>query len=160
MEQNARSGQEFRPACRFSRCTIRVPSWKASSRVHRRDACRQGKPVRRINVMKTHIENRAGVAVGFLVLVAFLGADRGFARGPGENQTGGVFLDRGGQPRLEGSLLSDLGTGLKFLPRAGESGRPLDLEAGAVLVFRGTEPLAASIPPLFRVQVGESARLS
>src|SRR5271157_3632652 len=160
MEQNARSGQEFRPACRFSRCTIRVPSWKVSSRVHRRDACREGKSVRRINVMKTHIENRAGVAVGFLVLVAFLGVDRGFARAPGENQTGAVFLDRGGQPRLKGSLLSDLGSGLKFLPRAGEPQRPVALEAGSVLSFQGTEPLAVSIPPLYRVQVGESARIS
>jgi len=110
--------------------------------------------------MKTHIENRAGVAVGFLVLVAFLGVDRGFARAPGENQTGAVLLDRGGQPRLEGSLLADLGSGLKFLPRGGEPQRPLALEAGSVLSFQGTEPLAVSIPPLYRVQVGESARIS
>jgi len=110
--------------------------------------------------MKTHIENRAGVAVGFLVLVAFLGVDRGFARAPGENQTGAVLLDRGGQPRLEGALLADLGSGLKFLPRGGEPQRPLALEAGSVLSFQGTEPLAVSIPPLYRVQVGASARIS
>ncbi len=110
--------------------------------------------------MKTHIENRAGVAVGLLVLAVFQGADRGFARASGENPAGGVFLDRGEQPRLEGSLLPDLGGGLKFLPRAGEPQRPLALEAGAVLSFQGTEPPAVSIPPLYRVQVGESARLS
>ena len=155
MDQNARSGQELRPAGRFSSFTIRVPSWKASSWVHRRNACREGKSVRRINFMKTHIENRAGVAVGFLVLVAFLGVDRGFARAPGENQTGAVLLDRGGQPRLEGSLLADLGSGLKFLPRGGEPQRPLALEAGSVLSFQGTEPLAVSIPPLYRVQVAQ-----
>jgi len=40
MDQNPRSGQELRPAGRFSSFTIRVPSWKASSRVHRRNACR------------------------------------------------------------------------------------------------------------------------
>ena len=110
--------------------------------------------------MKTHIEKRAGVVGGFLVLVAFLGVDRGFARAPGENQTGAVLLDRGGQPRLEGSLLADLGSGLKFLPRGGEPQRPLALEAGSVLSFQGTEPLAVSIPPLYRVQVGASARIS
>ncbi len=110
--------------------------------------------------MKTHIENRAGVAVGFLVLAVILGADRGFAWASGENQAGAVFLDRGEQPRLEGSLLPDLGAGLKFLPRAGEPQRPLALEVGAILSFQGTEPPAVSIPPLYRVQVGESARLS
>ena len=111
-----------------------------------RNACRAGKSVRRINVMKTHIENRAGVAVGFLVLVAFLGADRGFARAPGENQARAALLDRGGQPRLEGSLLADFGSGLKFLPRGWRAAAAAGSRGGLGLEFSGHRA-AGSLDP-------------
>ncbi len=122
--------------------------------------CLPGNFVRKINSMKTHIENRACKAVGILVLVAVAGAERGFAREFWENPTSRVLWDRGGQPRVEGSLVLDVGSVLKFLPREGQPPRPLALEAGSVLSFQGTQPPAVSIPPLYRVQVGESARIS
>jgi len=110
--------------------------------------------------MKMNIKSLPGVAVGLLVVVVFLGRNRAIARPPGENQAAYAVLDRQGQPGLVGSLVVDVSSGLKFLPRAGEPQRPLALETGSVLNFQGAAPAAASIPPLCHVQVGESARIS
>ncbi len=110
--------------------------------------------------MKMHIDDRAGLAVGLLVLASLLGSGPGIARAAGESQDGVVYLERAGQPRLEGALQTGPGSGLKFLPKGGDPGRPVALEPGATLSFQGPEPHPASVPSLFRIQVGETACLS
>ena len=110
--------------------------------------------------MKTHIENRTLVALGLLGLAAVLGAGGGSVRAAGDRQSTGVFLERESRPKLEGDLLTDPTGGLKFLPLGGDQKQPLILGSGSTLSFQGTQPQAVSIPPLFRVQIGETARIS
>jgi hypothetical protein len=110
--------------------------------------------------MKTHLKNHRSVTVTMLILAALLGVDRASARPLGEHQAPLQSLDRQGQPRLEGLLVADVSSGLKFLPRADTGRQPMALEPGSVVSFQGSAPVVASIPPLFQVLVGESARIS
>ena len=109
--------------------------------------------------MKTHIENRTLVALGLLGLAAVWEPGQDLSAQPA-TPVHWCVSGTGSQPRLEGDLLTDPSGGLKFLPLGGDQKQPLILGAGSTLSFQGTQPQAVSIPPLFRVQVGETARIS
>jgi hypothetical protein len=77
-----------------------------------------------------------------------------------EGQPQPQMLERPGSPRLNGSLSPDLTSGLRFLPIGdGETGS-LPLKSGEVVVFPPPGPSPSSIPPVFRVLMGETGRLS
>lgn len=108
--------------------------------------------------MKLHPGTLPRLAFALLALAPPLAGGQAFARLPGENPPR-ELLDRAGQARVEGRL-AEAGSELRFSVGSGASERSLALEPGSVLTFEGSAPVAAAIPPLFQVSVGETARLS
>jgi hypothetical protein len=119
--------------------------------------------------METKNRNRRGVMVA-LILAAAASADgraaaqptfggRVASQPPGEYSGGAVFLVRQGQPRVEGSLVFDENSGLRFLP-GGDAKQEHLLEPESVLEFAGSAPGPDAIAPLFQVRLGETARIS
>jgi hypothetical protein len=121
--------------------------------------------------METNGGNRRGLMAALILVAAVsadgraaappLGAGRMAARQPGENSGGAVFLVRQGQgqPRLEGSLVFDENSGLRFLP-GGDEKQGLLLAPDSIVEFSGSVPAPDAIPPLFQVRLGETSRIS
>ncbi len=116
--------------------------------------------------MKSQRKSISGAVAGVLVLAALVGrgqagtyAEATPGRG-GDDRSAVVLLDRAGQPRIEGTLLLEPGGRLKLVPRDGRLSGPTTLEPGAIVSLPASAPQVTAIPPLFRVQVGETARIS
>ncbi len=120
-------------------------------------------------LMETNGRNRRGVMAALFLAAAAsadgraaaqpLGVGRMASQKPGESSAGAVFLVRQGQPRLEGLLVFNENSGLRFLP-GGDTKQELFLEPDSVVEFAGAAPGPDAIPPLFQVQLGETARIS
>jgi hypothetical protein len=95
-----------------------------------------------------------------LVLIALVGAQEMWVWAAEETSAPEEVLERPGLPRLEGRLVGDGARGLGFVARGDKRGAPLPLEAGAMVRFQGPGPGAASIPPLYHVEIGATARIS
>ncbi|WP_165230311.1 hypothetical protein [Aquisphaera insulae] len=93
-----------------------------------------------------------------LVAAAVVGLLAASPRGLASPDAPGDVLERNAQPGLEGRLGGDVGTGLTFQP-AGEK-TSISLTAGATVRFPRSVSAPSQIPPLFRVILGESGRLS
>lgn len=87
---------------------------------------------------------------------AALIAPRATADEPGP----GVYLERPGGPRAEGSLLFDARAGFRFRAAGAGEGASQAVEPGDVIEFAASTTPPASVPPLFRIDVGETARIS
>ena len=119
--------------------------------------------------METNAGNRRGVIAALILTAAASAAGRAAAQPPGvgrmaaqkpgESSAGAVFLVRQGKPRLEGSLVLNENTGLRFQP-GGDAKQELLVEPDSVVEFAGAAPGPDAIPPLFQVQLGETARIS
>ncbi len=97
------------------------------------------------------------VATLLTVVVPGLAAASG---GAGQGTLRDEFLEREGGLRVEGRLVFDAGIGFGFVPADDKEKRPLPLEPGTTVRLQSSEPPASSLPPLFQVRVGESARIS
>jgi hypothetical protein len=98
--------------------------------------------------------------IALLALTAFPAPKSALARPDGAVQAAAELLDRPGQPRVEGRLVDEVGSGLKFLPARVPADGAIALEPGSVVTFPGPKLAPAAIPPLFQVSVGSCARIS
>jgi len=71
-----------------------------------------------------------------------------------------AYLERPGGARAEGRLLFDARSGLRFLEAGADEGRDRAVEPGEEVEFAPPAAPSASVPPLFRVDVGQTARIS
>lgn len=71
-----------------------------------------------------------------------------------------VYLERPGGPRAEGRLLFDARSGLRFREAGADEGSSRAVEPGEEIAFDAPAPPSPSVPPLFRVEVGQTARIS
>lgn len=85
-------------------------------------------------------------------------------RGPSVSRAGEPTsverLEREGGPPSEGRLRFDAGSGFRFQAAGEPAGSAVRVRTGQVIGFGGNEPSSTSIPPLFQVRVGETARIS
>ena len=116
---------------------LRVPCGWPSSRVYYRPLA-PGMPERKINVMKTSQRARLCLVIAALLPLACFVAGWAVASDPAASPSAGESLERPGQPRVEGRLTFQAGTGLTFIPSGGkgQTSDSLVLEPGAV-VSRG-----------------------
>jgi len=70
------------------------------------------------------------------------------------------FLDRSDGARVEGRLLFDARSGLRFREAGADQGASRAVEPGEEVEFAAPARPLASVPPLFRVDVGQTARIS
>ena len=142
-----------------------LPGYHPRGRRHggtvRRPACRRGKPRRRIRSMRHH---PASLSASLATLLLRRRAPAGLAPASRAGRRG----DRSGRvPRAARAGPGSRGGWSSTPARARvppgpttRQKRPLPLEPGAVGELPSSEPLAASLPPLFQVLVGETARIS
>jgi len=97
----------------------------------------------------------AAVALAALWTAALV-APRAMADEPGPR----VYLERQGGPRAEGSLVFDARAGFRFQAAGAGGGSSQAVEPGEVIEFAAPATPPASVPPLFRIEVGETARVS
>ncbi|MGC8638808.1 MAG: hypothetical protein ACP5XB_02885 [Isosphaeraceae bacterium] len=111
--------------------------------------------------MKSSLQTRPCLIAVALCLACWPGQKPLRARSAEDGPASVEFLERPGQPRLQGRLALQAGAGLTFIPGGDvQTGQPLVLQPGAVVSFQRPPLPPATIPPLFHVSVGLCARIS
>lgn len=95
--------------------------------------------------------------IGSAVLLTALGAAPwAIADDPGPR----AYLERSDGPSVEGRPLLDARSGFRFVETGADEGSSQAVKPGEEVVFDPPVPSSVSVPPLFRVDLGQTARIS